>query len=60
MEIHWSKIELNYYAEYVKLTHDKFIGYYMTLSEDEVEEEMAAVLLKLMVYNKKLIVFTIP
>ena len=45
--IYWNKTELKYYAEYVKLTHDKFIDYYMTLSEDEVEEEMAAVLLNL-------------
>ena len=45
--IFWNKTELNYYAEYVKLTQYKFIEYYMTLSEDEVEEEMAAVLLNL-------------
>jgi len=55
----WSIPELKYYAEYDKLTHYKFIDYYMTLTEDEVEEEMAAVFLKLMVYNKKVIVFTI-
>ena len=55
--IYWSIPELYYYAEYVKLTHYKFIDYYMTLTEDEVEEEMAAVFLKLMVYNKKVIVY---
>ena len=55
--IFWNKTELNYYAVYVKLTHYKFIDYYMTLSEEEEEEEMAAVLLKLMVYNKKVIVY---
>jgi hypothetical protein len=58
--IYWSTPELYYYAEYVKLTHYKFIDYYMTLTEDEVEEEMTAVFLKLMVYNKKVIVFIIP
>jgi len=55
--LNWSKIELIYYAEYVKLTHYKFIDYYMTLTEEEEAEEMAAVLLKLMVYNKKVIVY---
>lgn len=53
----WSKAELKYYAEYVKLTNEKFFDYFTSISDEEFEEEMVAVLLKLMVYNKKVVLY---
>jgi len=55
--INWTKTLLNYYAEYVKLTNYKFADYFMSLSDEEFEEEMVAVILKLMIYNKKVVLF---
>lgn len=54
MQINWSKTELKYYAEYVKLTNAKFFDYFTSISDEEFEEEMVATLLK---YNKKIILY---
>jgi len=53
----WSKTELKYYAEYVKLTNYKFADYFTSLSDEEFEEEMVAVWLRLMIYNRKVVVY---
>lgn len=55
--IFWSKTELKYYTEYIKLTNYKFADYFTSLSDQEFEEEMVAVLLKLMIYNNKVVVY---
>lgn len=53
----WKKPELKYYAEYVKLTNCKFFDYFTSLTDEEFKEEMVTVLLKLMIYNKKVVLY---
>lgn len=55
--INWTIIELKYYAEYVKLINYKFVDYFTSLSDEKFEEEMVAVLLKLMIFNKKVLLY---
>ncbi len=55
--INWTFNELKYYAEFVKLTNYKFFDYFTSLSDEEDEQEMVSVLLKLMIYNKKIVVY---
>ena len=55
----WTKSELKYYAEYVKLTNCKFFDYFTSLSDEEEEDEMVQVLLKLLIYNREIVIYRI-
>lgn len=55
--IQWSRTELRYFAEYVKLTNAKFFDYFTSISDEEFEKQMCYVLLILTMYNKKVIVY---